>query len=69
MVAALDPSKGGWRTSSRSGTNGNCVEVRLAADAVAVRDARNKGIGPTLTFSAAEWAAFIAGAKDGEFDL
>jgi hypothetical protein len=25
--------------------------------------------GPVLTFTHAEWAAFVAGAKDGEFGL
>jgi hypothetical protein len=32
---------------------------------------RNSGDpgGPTLVFTPAEWAAFTAGVKDGEFDL
>jgi hypothetical protein len=34
---------------------------------VAVRDSKNQR-GPVLVFTPAEWAAFVAGVKDGEFD-
>ncbi|BFU42737.1 DUF397 domain-containing protein [Krasilnikovia sp. MM14-A1004] len=57
-----------WRTSTRSGTEGNCVEVRLDDDAVVVRDSKDRS-GPVLRFTDAEWRAFLAGARDGEFDL
>jgi hypothetical protein len=56
-----------WRTSSRSGSNGACVEVAEFDGAVAVRDSRDR-TGPVLVFGSAAWAAFIAAAKDGEFD-
>ena len=56
-----------WRTSRRSGSQGNCVEVARVGDAVAVRDSKDP-TGPVLVFGSAEWAAFIAAAKDGEFD-
>jgi hypothetical protein len=57
-----------WHKSTRSGTQGNCVEVRGLADGgVAVRDSKNPE-GPVLVFTAAEWDAFVGGAKDGEFD-
>jgi len=56
-----------WRTSSRSGSNGACVEVAQFDDAVAVRDSKDRS-GPVLVFEPAVWAAFVAGAKDGEFD-
>lgn len=36
--------------------------------AVALRDSKDP-TGPVLVFTSAEWAAFLAGAKDGEFDL
>jgi hypothetical protein len=64
-----DPT-GQWIKSSYSGpTGGNCVEVTfLASGGVAVRNSRNSG-GPSLVFTSAEWAAFLRGARDGEFDL
>jgi hypothetical protein len=57
-----------WRKSSRSGGQGNCVEVAVLGDgAVAVRDSKDPS-GAVLVFTPAEWDAFIGGAKDGEFD-
>ncbi|HYN18988.1 MAG TPA: DUF397 domain-containing protein, partial [Actinomycetes bacterium] len=50
-----------------SGTNG-CVEVAVVEDVIAVRDAKDPS-GPVLRFTAQEWGAFLAGARDGEFDL
>jgi len=57
-----------WAKSTRSGpTGGNCVEVaRLGDGQVAVRNSRHPS-GPALVFTAAEWDAFIGGAKDSEF--
>ena len=56
-----------WRKSSRSNGQGQCVEIALAPTAVAVRDSKHP-TGAVLTFTPAEWAAFVAGAKAGEFD-
>ncbi len=57
-----------WRKSSYSGSMGNCVEVaRLTSGDVAVRNSRDPH-GPALVYTKAEIAAFLAGAKDGEFD-
>jgi hypothetical protein len=57
-----------WVKSSLSGpTGGNCVEVAFLGEGqVAVRNSRHPA-GPALVFSAAEWDAFVGGAKDGEF--
>lgn len=57
-----------WFKSSYSANAGNCVEVAQLADGVAVRDTKHGDNSPVLLFTPAEWAAFINGAKDGEFD-
>jgi Domain of unknown function (DUF397) len=57
-----------WFKSSYSADKGNCVEVAHVADGVAVRDTKHGDGSPVLVFTPAEWAAFIDGAKDGEFD-
>jgi hypothetical protein len=54
-----------WRTSSRSGGNGNCVEVADDLGAVvAVRDSKDRS-GPVLVFRPAAWTAFTASVKGG----
>lgn len=59
-----------FRKSSRSGQNGDCVEVATNLHGiVAVRDTKDKGHGPVLIFTPAEWDAFVGGTKDGEFDI
>jgi hypothetical protein len=57
-----------WRKSSHSSQHGQCVEVAfLDQGTVAIRDSKNPA-GPQLRFTTAEWSAFLAGAKNGEFD-
>jgi len=57
------------RKSSYSGSNGGgCVEVADLPDGGRLlRDTKDRN-GPVLQFTAPEWAAFIAGVRDGEFD-
>ena len=59
-----------WHKSTRSGGNGgDCVEVaRNLPGIVAIRDTKDPG-GPALIFGHTEWDAFLAGVRDGEFDL
>ena len=57
-----------WIKSSLSFANGDCVEVASLPDGgVAVRDSKDTA-GPVLQFTASEWTAFVAGARNGEFD-
>lgn len=58
-----------WKKSTFSGQGGDCVETILnSVGGVDVRDSKDPN-GATLSFTPAEWRAFIGGAKDGEFDL
>jgi hypothetical protein len=65
-VQQVDLSRAMWRKSTRSGGNGACVEVAFVGDVVAVRDSKDRG-GPVLVFTPREWAAFVGGVLDGEF--
>jgi hypothetical protein len=55
-----------WRKSSHSG-QGNCVEVAKPQQGVAVRDSKDP-MGPSLTFTAEAWSAFIADVSSKPFD-
>jgi hypothetical protein len=54
--------------SSYSTDTGACVEVGHGDDTVLMRDSKDPD-GLVLTFTPSEWDAFLAGAKDGEFDV
>jgi hypothetical protein len=57
-----------WFTSSAS-SGGACVEVaHLPEGGVAVRDSKDRGRAPHF-YTKHEWACFLIGAKNGEFDL
>lgn len=58
-----------WFKSTHSGGDNTCVEVAFIDDHAWMRDTKDKGNGPTLVFTAAEWRSFIDGCKAGEFDL
>ncbi|GAA0950699.1 hypothetical protein GCM10009558_066980 [Virgisporangium aurantiacum] len=55
-----------WRIATR-GAGGNCVEVAPTQAGVAVRHSREPD-GEMIVYSKAEFAAFLDGAKSGEFD-
>jgi hypothetical protein len=49
-------------------TNGGCVEVKLDADVIVVRDSK-RADSPMLRYDHDEWRTFVAGVKAGEFDV
>ncbi|TDC83513.1 DUF397 domain-containing protein [Micromonospora sp. KC606] len=53
-----------WRTSSRSGGEGDCVEVAGFADSVGVRDSKDRQ-GPVLTFAPDAWTGFVRATCSG----
>nr|WP_246059634.1 DUF397 domain-containing protein [Herbidospora galbida] len=64
----MDINDAVWKKSSWS-TSGNCVEVaQVGINRIGVRDSKDQS-GPALVFTESEWAAFIGGVKEGEFDL
>ena len=58
----------GWRKSSRCG-NAACVEVNTDDESVLIRDSKRPSSDPWLSISRGAWSDFVAGVKDGEFDL
>jgi hypothetical protein len=63
-----DDSRLVWVKSTHSGDKTQCVEVAALPDGGrAVRDSKDPD-GTALVFSDAEWRAFVAGVRDGEFD-
>ena len=57
-----------WQKSWHSNPNGECVELAaLPSGEIAMRNSRFPA-GPVLLYTQAEITAFLAGAKDGEFD-
>jgi hypothetical protein len=56
-----------WIKSSFSISTGACVELALAGAFIALRDSKAPAVAPFL-FTHQEFAAFLRGAKQGEFD-
>lgn len=66
MTSDLSGAK--WFKSTASQPSGDCVETaHLDRGMVGVRDSKNPS-GPALVFTPAEWDAFTAGIRAGEFD-
>jgi Domain of unknown function (DUF397) len=57
-----------WRKASLSHAANNCVELAPSGGMVYVRDSQHPD-GPILTYAAADWQTFLAGAKKGRYDI
>ncbi|MEU6279620.1 DUF397 domain-containing protein [Streptomyces sp. NPDC047028] len=55
-----------WRKSSFSEQSGNCLELAVVDGQVLVRESDDPGV--VVTTTRAKLAAFLAGARAGEFD-
>jgi hypothetical protein len=59
-----------WKKAKKSDSNGSCIEVaRLADGGAKIRDSKDNGSGPVLSFTRAEWDAFVDGMEHREFEL
>lgn len=56
-----------WVKASASNSEGSCVEMRTAEGLIEVRDTKDRS-GPVLRFRSDEFAAWLDGARKGEFD-
>lgn len=56
-----------WRKSTRSNGTGQCVEVAVLREAVAVRDSKNPD-GHVLLLRPASWSEFLVDVKSGSLD-
>lgn len=56
-----------WKKSSRSNSNGNCVEARLHEGHVEIRDSKDTA-GPALSITRDAHVSFVNALKAGDFD-
>ena len=71
----MDSTGAGWAPGPQDPEDESTIEVAFVEGSkegsdrvITMRDASNPD-GPTLVFTPAEWEAFVAGVRDGEFDL
>ncbi|HET8661391.1 MAG TPA: DUF397 domain-containing protein [Micromonosporaceae bacterium] len=69
-----DDAAGTWaegpgRTSTaQADPDGGQIEIAFVDDLIGMRNSADPD-GPILVFTESEWEAFVAGTKDGEFDV
>lgn len=59
---------GEWFLPRRSENGHSCVQTKFTDDAIYVRNNLRPDAG-TAEFTHEEWMAFVAGVKDGDYDL
>jgi hypothetical protein len=66
----FDLSRAVWLSAPVSGPSADSsrVEVAFVDDLIGLRNSADPQ-GTVLVFTRGEWDAFVAGARDGEFDL
>jgi hypothetical protein len=57
-----DLTRAQWRKTRYSGNSGNCVEVAILDNGVAVRDSKDPD-GPVLMLTHGSWRTFLRGMK------
>lgn len=59
-TGVMNPSPTGWRKSSHSSVNANCVEINTThADLIHIRDSKDHGTGPTINVTSRQWSTFL----------
>jgi hypothetical protein len=64
LKGRFDLTRAQWRSSGEDGR----IQIAFVDDLIGMRDGHDPD-SPVLVFTEDEWDAFVAGAKDGEFDL
>lgn len=57
-----------WFLPRQTTNGGTCVETKITEDTVLVRNNLRPNAG-TAEFTYEEWKVFVAGVKDGDYDL
>jgi hypothetical protein len=64
----FDLSRAVWQRVGEETAEHGAVEVAFVDDLIGLRNSADPQ-GAVLVFTQGEWDAFVAGARDGEFDL
>ena len=67
-MQSTDNMLGGWRKSSYSSYNTNCVEIGILDGAIGIRDTKSPESGILKFASTAQFKTFIGGVRSGEFN-
>lgn len=67
-ISASKLTEAQWIKSSASNPNGECVEIARVGEEFAMRNSRDPE-GPALVYTRSEIAAFVEGARRGDFDF